>query len=135
MTSPRRDPIRCARLRGAGASLVWGLHVGVMVFLGIGWALPGSLVCRVYVALAPIVVLGWWIFRDACWLSIVEAWLRGERWVVRELESGSEQTRSFVAETLSHFTGRPVSHRFANGLSYGAVTGGFVVSSVRLWLA
>lgn len=116
------------------ADAVWVLHVGVMVFLAVGWALPSRFAWWIYFLGAPIVVVGWRIFSDACWLSLVEAWLRGESATRSDPDSGVEQTRSFVAETLSGLTGRPVSRALAQRLSYGFVSAGFLISGARLAL-
>ena len=120
--------------RRLAADALWIVHLFVMAFLTIGWALPWESAWWIYVLGAPFVVGGWQVFSDRCWLSILEAKLRGEPLSVRDLESEVEQSRSFVAETLSRMLGRPVSRRSAKSLSYGVVASGFVLAGARLAL-
>lgn len=121
--------------RRIAADVVWAIHIAVMTFLVVGWAAPWRVVWWTYVILAPSVLVGWWIFADMCWLSIIESKLRGDPLFVREIESGIEQSRSFVAETLSGLLRRPISRRFAKRLSYGVIVGGFLVAGMRLVVA
>lgn len=131
------DPGRASRpgpLRRVAADATAGLHFGVMGFLCFGWALPWAEAWWTYVVVAPIVVLGWRVFADACWLSLVEARLRGESTRVVDPDGETERARSFVAETIERVTGRTISWRLANRLSYGVVALGFVLAGLRLLL-
>jgi hypothetical protein len=121
-------------VRRVAADVLWLVHIGVMVFLAIGWALPWSSAWWIYCLGAPCVIGGWKVFSETCWLSILEAKLRGEPMSIRALDAEVEESRSFVAETLSRALGRPVSRRFAKTLSYGVVIGGFILSGIRLAL-
>lgn len=120
--------------RQLAANALWLVHLGVMVFLTLGWALPWESAWWTYVVGAPFVVAGWQVFSDRCWLSILEARLRGEPLRISDLESRTEVSRSFVAETLSRMLGRPVSRRSAKTLSYGVVASGFLLAGARLAL-
>ena len=60
-------------LRLLGARLVWTLHIAVIAFLLGGWALPWPAAWWVYAIGAPFIQVGWIVFDDYCWLSIIEA--------------------------------------------------------------
>ncbi len=120
--------------RQLAADALWFVHLGVMAFLTLGWALPWESAWWTYVVGAPFVVGGWQVFSDRCWLSILEAKLRGEPLSVPDLASQTEVSRSFVAETLSRLLGRPVSRQSAKTLSYGVVASGFLLAGARLAL-
>ncbi|MBB85208.1 MAG: hypothetical protein CL931_15480 [Deltaproteobacteria bacterium] len=117
-------------LRRIAARFVWGLHVAVIAFLLVGWALPWPAAWWTYAIGAPFVQVGWILFDDYCWLSILEARLRREP-LVKETEEGQEQ-RAFVAEFLESILGRPVPKRLSNAISYGVLWGGFAIACARL---
>lgn len=133
MTHAARRPDTSV-VRRIAADVLWLVHIVVMVFLVIGWALPWSSAWWIYVLGAPCVIGGWKVFSETCWLSILEAKLRGESMAIRAPEADVEESRSFVAETLSSALGRPISRRFAKTLSYAVVVGGFILSGIRLAL-
>lgn len=62
--------------RGA-AEVLWLPHIGVMIFIVIGWTLLWSTAWWIYVLGAPCVIGGWKDVSETCWLSILEARLRG----------------------------------------------------------
>lgn len=141
MTHAARRPDTSV-VRRIAADVLWLVHIVVMVFLVIGWALPWSSAWWIYVLGAPCVIGGWKLFSETCWLSILEAKLRGEPMAIRVADADAdvdvdvdvEESRSFVAETLSSALGRPISRRFAKTLSYAVVVGGFILSGIRLAL-
>lgn len=134
MSSPATQSF-CSGPRRIAADVIWVVHIAVMLFLVVGWTLPWRAAWWTYVGGAPVVLLGWRVFANTCWLSILESKLRGEPVFSREVVSGTEQSRSFVAETLSSVLRRPVSRGTAKRLSYGVLYGGFLVSAARLALA
>lgn len=118
-------------LRLGAARAIWALHVGVIAFLLAGWALPWSSAWWVYAIGAPFIQIGWIVFDDYCWLSILEAKLRREP-LVRETNDGAVQ-RSFVAELIESIIGREAPSWVASAVSYFVLWGGFVIACARLW--
>ena len=118
--------------RRIAAGLTWAFHVVVVVFLLGGWALPWPAAWWTYALGAPVVQLGWIVFSDYCWLSIVEAKLRGET-LVRETEAGDEEARVFVGELIEMVFKRSVSRRVSNLISYGVLWGGFAAAVFRIY--
>ena len=85
MSSPMREelprgsgPISIGLGRRLAAQATWAFHVAVVGYILFGWALPWSAAWWVYAVGAPFVQLGWIVFNDYCWLSIIEAKLRGD---------------------------------------------------------
>ena len=69
--SQRRD--------GLGQFCFW-LHIGFLLFIVAGWAIPVRAVLLVYLAFLPVLVLHWKLNRGACVLNNAENWLRHRRW-------------------------------------------------------
>lgn len=118
--------------RLVAARLTWALHILVVIFLLTGWAWPWPAAWWVYAASAPLIQLGWIVFDDYCWLSIIEAKLRGESLVVPNA-AGEEESRVFVGELLESILKRPVENRVSNAISYGVLWVGFVIACARLY--
>lgn len=118
-------------LRLWSARATWLLHVGVVGFLLTGWAWPWPLAWSIYAIAAPFIQIGWVVFDDHCWLSIIEAKLRGVPLVVETVEG--DEARSFVGELLESILKRPVPRWLPNALSYGVLWGGFVICCWRLY--
>ena len=82
-------PISIGLGRRLAAQTTWAFHVAVVGYILLGWALPWPAAWWVYAVGAPFVQLGWIVFNDYCWLSIIEAKLRGEELVV--VQPGGEE--------------------------------------------
>jgi len=119
-------------VRRAVAQAVWFLHVAVMFFLLTGWAWPTPIAWWVYALGAPLIQLGWIVFNDYCWLSILEAKLRGESLMKKSAE-GDEEQRVFLAEFLESILKRPVPNSVTNWISYAVLWGGFGAACFRIY--
>jgi hypothetical protein len=120
-------------VRRMAARGVWALHVGVAGFLLVGWMLPWAAAWWIYLLLAPIVQVGWIVFDDYCWLSIVEAKLLREP-LVKTRSDGSEEARVFVGELIEKLSGVAISNRCSNWISYSILWVGFCVAAIRAFL-
>ena len=118
--------------RLALARLLWLAHIAVLLFLLVGWALPWPSAWWGYAIGAPIVYVGWLVFDDHCWLSILEARLRGEPITIERADAEGPERRSFVGETIHWATGWQPSHRTANRIAYGVLWTGFLLAAWRL---
>jgi hypothetical protein len=70
--------------RDALGNFCFYLHLAVMLFIVLGWMLPGPRLLIAYLAFVPMVVLHWLINGGACALNNLENWLRYRRWRARE---------------------------------------------------
>lgn len=60
--------------------LCFWLHLGVMVFIVVGWAVPQPGVLMFYLAFLPAVVVQWQFNKNSCVLNNVESLVRTGRW-------------------------------------------------------
>lgn len=68
------------RRRDALGQFCFALHLGVMVFIVVGWAIPQPAVLIVYLVFLPAVVVQWQFNKNSCVLNNVESLLRTGRW-------------------------------------------------------
>lgn len=68
------------RKRDALGQLCFALHLGVMVFIVVGWAIPQPAALIVYLAFLPAVVVQWQFNKNSCVLNNVESLLRTGHW-------------------------------------------------------
>lgn len=68
------------RKRDALGQLCFALHLGVMVFIVVGWALPQPVALIAYLVFLPAVVVQWQFNKNSCVLNNVESLLRTGRW-------------------------------------------------------
>ena len=141
MSSPMREelpsgavPISIGLGRRLAAQTTWAFHVAVVGYILLGWALPWPAAWWVYFVGAPFVQLGWIVFNDYCWLSIIEAKLRGEELVVVQ-PGGEEEARVFVAELIEKLFEIQITKRTSNAISYTVLWSGFLVACWRIYSA
>jgi len=68
------------RRRDGLGRLCFGLHLGIMVFIVAGWAIPLSGVLLLYLAFLPAVVVQWQFNKNSCVLNNLESLIRTGRW-------------------------------------------------------
>jgi len=68
------------RRRDALGQFCFLLHVAIMVFIVVGWAVPQSRVLQFYLALLPAVVVHWQFNKNSCVLNNMESLIRTGRW-------------------------------------------------------
>ena len=141
MSSPMREelprgsgPISIGLGRRLAAQATWAFHVAVVGYILFGWALPWSAAWWGYAVGAPFVQLGWIVFNDYCWLSIIEAKLRGEELVVVQ-PGGEEEARVFVAELIETVFKIKITKRTSNAISYTVLWSGFCAACWRIYSA
>ena len=127
-------PISIGLGRRLAAQTTWAFHVAVVGYILFGWALPWSAAWWVYALGAPFVQLGWIVFNDYCWLSIIEAKLRGEELVVLQ-PGGEEEARVFVAELIETLFKIKITKRTSNAISYTVLWSGFCAACWRIYSA
>ena len=70
-------PLDIGKIRLTSAELVRLLHIGIVVFTGIGWAFSSVQVLWVHLVLVPAMKLHWLTNGGICFLTSVEHRLRG----------------------------------------------------------
>jgi hypothetical protein len=64
--------------RDALAIVFFALHIVVLIYILIGWALPVGV--ALYVVFLPLMILHWWLNRNSCALNNVESLIRTGHW-------------------------------------------------------
>jgi hypothetical protein len=73
-------PVAATAKRDALGQLCFALHLAVMVFIALGWALPERGALVFYLAFLPAVVVQWQFNKNSCVLNNVESLLRTGGW-------------------------------------------------------
>lgn len=68
------------RRRDALGQLCFVLHLGIMIFIALGWAVPQTGVLLVYLVFLPAVFVQWQFNRNSCVLNNMESLFRTGRW-------------------------------------------------------
>lgn len=90
----------------------FALHVVVLLYILIGWALPGVVF---YVVFLPLMVLHWLLNRNACVINNLESLIRFGQWRdPRNCEEGA-----WLRTLIRSVTGAELSGRQTDFLSYG----------------
>lgn len=63
--------------RDALGTAFFGLHIAIVVYVLIGWALP---CVGLYLMFLPLMVLHWPLNRNTCIINNLESWIRNGRW-------------------------------------------------------
>lgn len=80
MSETPADAAAEKRRRDALGQLCFALHLGIMVFIVVGWAIPQTAVLFVYLVLLPGIVVQWQFNKKSCVLNNVESLIRTGRW-------------------------------------------------------
>jgi hypothetical protein len=93
------------------------LHIAVLVYILIGWALPVGV--AVYVVFLPLMVLHWRLNRNSCALNNLESLIRTGRWRdPRNCEEGG-----WLKTLIGGATGLELTVRQTDLISYVLIAG------------
>src|SRR5689334_7990925 len=94
------------------------VHIGVLLYVVLGWVLPVRGWLLAYLVFLPAMILHWKLNRDACILNNLENWLRVRRW--RAPETNREEG-AWLRTLIADATGIGLSRTQMDGVIYGAV--------------
>src|SRR5580698_3589982 len=94
------------------------LHIAVLAYVVLGWAMPVHTWLLVYLIFLPAMILHWRLNRDACILNNLENWLRFRRW--RAPETNREEG-AWLRTLLADTTGVALGRGQMDAVIYGAV--------------
>ncbi len=121
--------------RHALARLIWALHVAIVAFFLVGWALPWRWALWTVAVGAVVLQVGWWLCNDVCWLTLLEERLKGAPEAPPPgTREEAEAAPNFVSALVDRILGRPMPESRVNAVIYGIVWGGFTIAVARLWL-
>ena len=106
------------------------VHVAVLLYVVVGWAMPPRAWLLVYLIFLPGMMLHWKLNRGACILNNLENWLRLRRW--RAPDSNREEG-AWLRTLLADTTGVVLSRGQMDGVIYGAVGLFWLLALARLF--
>ena len=68
------------RKRDALGQVCFALHLAIMIFIALGWAIPQRGALLLYLVFLPAVVVQWQFNKNSCVLNNMESLLRRGRW-------------------------------------------------------
>lgn len=92
------------------------LHLGVMVYIVLGWVVPVHAALLFYLAFLPLVVVQWWSNKNSCLLNNVEALIRTGRW-----RDPTNREEGAWLLTLAQSLGIPLTATQVDILTYGII--------------
>jgi hypothetical protein len=108
-TKPRRDAL---------GQFCFYLHLAILAFISLGWAVPSRGLLIGYLIFLPLTVLQWKLNAGACVLNNVENWLRYRRW--RAPEHNPEEG-AWLRTLIRSLTGIALTRVIMDVIIYGAM--------------
>lgn len=105
--------------RDALGKFCFYLHLVILAFIVLGWALNGRAGLVAYLVFLPATVLHWRLNDGACALNNLENWLRYRRW--RAPEHNPEEG-AWLRTLLTNLTGIALTKRSMDTIIYAAMT-------------
>lgn len=102
-----------AAKRDALGTTFFVLHVAVLIYILIGWALPVG--TGFYVVFLPLMVSHWPLNGNSCALNNLESLLRTGRW----RDPGNHEEGAWVKALILGVTGIELTVRQTDAISYG----------------
>jgi len=106
--------------------LIKSLHLAILLFVILGWAMPSDLLLKLHIAFVPMMVLQWQFNRGTCFLTNVENWISGER------RERGEQQGQFIKGVIIRFIDPLPSDRVIKIALYLILGVAMAISVMRL---
>ncbi len=112
------------------ADTVAAIHVAMIPYCLLGWAVPHPTWLKVHAAFVPLMMVHWRLNRDVCILTNLESYLRhGEWW-----RSDDRDQDRWVKNQIERCTGWAPPPRLTDGATYAALAAATFASLIHLWL-
>jgi hypothetical protein len=121
-------PLDIGRIRLTSAELVRLLHIGIVVFTGIGWAFSSVQVLWVHLILVPLMKLHWLTNGGICFLTSVEHRLRGNP------TAGTVEQPGFIYQFVCMLVDDPPQEEKVTIWMEGAMWAGWLVTILKLFV-
>jgi len=106
--------------------LIKSLHLAILLFVILGWAMPSALLLKLHIAFVPMMVLQWQFNRGTCFLTNLENWISGER------RERGEQQGQFIKGVIIRFIDPLPSDRVIKIALYLILGVAMAISVMRL---
>jgi len=115
------------------ARVVWAVHLGVVLLILTGWALPWRPVVWAVVAVTAAAQSSWLLCGHRCALTVLEEMLRSARpRANRRVPSAPDEPTNFTVDLLSRLVDGPAPQRWTNLAIYAVTWLAFATALARL---
>lgn len=128
--SSRPRPIVTGGAAQALSSTCHYLHLGIMLFIMLGWIVPFDAALLAHLILVPV-ILGIWYLNDcSCPLNNIESYLLKGLW----RDPDNREEGSFVVVVVEQYLGMQPTQRAMDMITYGVMGFAWMLSGIHLWL-
>ncbi len=125
-----RTPMVIGKAAEALRTVCHWLHIGLVFYALLGWALPSATWLIVHLVFIPGLVAVWLVNRGSCPLNNIESWLTTGRW--RNADNAEEG--SFLVAIVERYLGLHPTQRQMDLVTYAMMALVWGASWVHLWL-
>ena len=122
------SPLNVGRIRLTSAELVRFLHIGIVIFTGIGWAFTSAQVLWAHLLLVPVMKLHWLTNSGICFLTSIEHRLRGTS------TAGTVAQPGFIYQLVSIFVKDPPPQSVVNQWMEGGMWLTWMITVLKLFV-
>lgn len=106
------------------------LHIGIMLFILLGWVVPVDGALMAHLALVPSLLLIWYFNGCSCPLNNVESYLLKGVW----RDPDNREEGSFLVVLVEQYLGMQPSQRQMDMITYLIMAMAWLLSALHLWL-
>jgi hypothetical protein len=106
------------------------LHMGIMLFILLGWMFPVDSLLMVHLALVPSLLVIWYVNGCSCPLNNIESYLLKGMW----RDPDNREEGSFLVVVVERYLGIQPAQRQMDLLTYLIMALAWVFSALHLWL-
>ena len=121
-------PLDIGKIRLTSAELVRLLHIGIVVFTGIGWAFSSVQVLWVHLVLVPAMKLHWLTNGGICFLTSIEHRLRGNP------TAGTVEQPGFIYQFVCMLMDNPPPEEKVTVWMESGMWAGWIVTILKLFV-
>jgi hypothetical protein len=95
------------------------IHIAILIYVTLGWAVPGRGWLTFYLIFLPLMFLHWKLNGGACALNNLENWLRHRRW---RMPQSNREEGAWLRVLLADTTGITLTRGKMDTVIYSAIT-------------
>ncbi len=118
---------------GTARALSWTchkLHIVILLFIVLGWAVPVNAVLWAHIILVPLILWIWYLNSCSCPLNNIESYLLKGLW----RDPDNREEGSFVVVVVEQYLGMKPTQKTMDIITYAIMCLAWVLSGVHLWL-
>jgi len=106
------------------------LHLGIMLFIMLGWVVPLDGALLAHLVLVPMILSLWYLNDCSCPLNNIESYLLKGLW----RDPDNREEGSFVVVVVEQYLGMQPTQRAMDTITYAIMGLAWMLSGVHLWL-